>query len=668
MKVQCSNCGAPVEFRFDDSLVRVCGSCKSAIVRTDRGVETLGKMADLVPMDSPLKLFSDGKYFGRGFMLIGKAQIQHSAGGIWQEWYAKFDDGRWGWIAEHQGRFSVSFEVPDMQGLPTANAINAGTQVSVGGPQPYTVTEVGVAKYLAADGELPFRLGINESFLFADMSDGVGGFATLDYGDPDQPTPTPTMYAGQWVALAALGIAGGEAAPRDATPAAGKKLACPECNGSIDVRLPDASMRVVCPYCNQMISTENGVLALLGMLAVKAKPEIPLGTRAKFAQQPDTEFVVVGYMKRSAYVDHSWYSFDEYLLHNQSVGFQWLVCSDGHWSFVQPVDTAAITINGQRDASYQDVTFKAFAGYTMRVDEVYGEFFWRVNAGDMSSSVDSIAPPAMLSRELEGKELNTSLATYLTASQVRAATGVSVVDRAVGVAPNSPLRLPYLGWISALAFIVLTATAMVLAGRAHPHQVLEQVFSVPPGKPALPPPPVEAGFETPPVGEEAPGNAFFSEPFDVKAGENLEFTFGASLSNSWAYVVVDLYDEATGQFVSVNRELEKYSGYEDGESWSEGDDLRTLYISPIKAGNYIARIEAIHGSNTDISVFVRIRQNVFRWVNYLGFAIALLVLLGIAGLFRFFHNKKRWSNSGFYGPPGAYTAAEDQDDEDDDDE
>jgi hypothetical protein len=132
--------------------------------------------------------------------------------------------------------------------------------------------------------------------------------------------------------------------------------------------------------------------------------------------------------------------------------------------------------------------------------------------------------------------------------------------------------------------------------------------------------------------------------------------------------VVDLYDEASGQFVSVNRELEKYSGYEDGESWSEGDDLRTLYISPVKAGNYVARIEAVHGSSTDISIFVRIRQNVFRWVNYLGFAIALMLLLGIAGLFRFVHNKKRWSNSGFYGPPVAGVNTPDDDGLDDDED
>ena len=89
MKVSCPTCGAEVEFRYDDSFVRVCGHCRSAVVRTDRGVETLGKFADLVPIQSALRLFAEGRYGTTGFLLIGMAQLRHAAGGVWQEWYAK---------------------------------------------------------------------------------------------------------------------------------------------------------------------------------------------------------------------------------------------------------------------------------------------------------------------------------------------------------------------------------------------------------------------------------------------------------------------------------------------------------------------------------------------------------------------------------------------------
>lgn len=51
-----------MSFRYDDSFVRVCGSCRSAVLRTDRGVESLGKVADLAPTSSPLELFLEGRY------------------------------------------------------------------------------------------------------------------------------------------------------------------------------------------------------------------------------------------------------------------------------------------------------------------------------------------------------------------------------------------------------------------------------------------------------------------------------------------------------------------------------------------------------------------------------------------------------------------------------
>ena len=111
MKAQCPTCGADVDFRYDDSFVRICTHCRSAVVRTDRGVESLGKTADLVDLASPIKLFTEGRYRGLGFMVVGRTQLRHHQGGTWQEWYAKMDDGRWGWLAEAQGRYYLTFEV-----------------------------------------------------------------------------------------------------------------------------------------------------------------------------------------------------------------------------------------------------------------------------------------------------------------------------------------------------------------------------------------------------------------------------------------------------------------------------------------------------------------------------------------------------------------------------
>src|SRR5688572_18822984 len=174
MKTACPSCGAEVEFRYDDSFVRVCSYCRAAVARSDRGVETLGRVADLVPMDSPLRLFADGQLGSQTFILVGMAQLRHEAGGMTQEWYAKFS-GTWGWLAEAQGRYYMTFEVEGAQ-LPPLESLSPGAPVALptmlGAQRTFTVGEVSSATYVAANGELPFKLVPDGSYRFADLSDG----------------------------------------------------------------------------------------------------------------------------------------------------------------------------------------------------------------------------------------------------------------------------------------------------------------------------------------------------------------------------------------------------------------------------------------------------------------------------------------------------------------
>ena len=251
---------------------------------------------------------------------------------------------------------------------------------------------------------------------------------------------------------------------------------------------------------------------------------------------------------------------------------------------------------------------------------------------------------------------------------MRAATGIKVSDNRQGVGPIEPLKLPHLGKVAAALFVLLATMGMVFSAKAKPHTLTAQLFTIPPGKPELPPPPTEVG----PLGpEDQPGNAFFTEPFELKGGENIEVAVAVSgISNSWAYVVVDLVDDATGTFVSLDNELEYYSGYEGGESWSEGSTRKKRTISPLKGGTYVARVEAVHGMATPTSVQLTIRQNVFQAAYLLMAMGLLLILFGILALVRWRHNKQRWENSGFYGPPSEAQADDDGffDDDGDDDE
>src|SRR5262245_48875073 len=98
----CPSCVAPVSFKLGSSLVVVCEFCGSAVARTDRDLRDLGKVAALIDTQSPLRVGLEGRFEGRPFVLTGRVQIAHGAGGTWDEWYASFGGEHWGWLAEAQ--------------------------------------------------------------------------------------------------------------------------------------------------------------------------------------------------------------------------------------------------------------------------------------------------------------------------------------------------------------------------------------------------------------------------------------------------------------------------------------------------------------------------------------------------------------------------------------
>lgn len=651
MNASCPTCGALVEFRYDDSMVRVCGSCRSAVLRTDRGIETLGRMADLVPIDSPLRLFAEGRHGSASFLLVGMAQLQHAAGGLWQEWYAKLDGGRWAWVSEAQGRYYLTFEQPELP-VPPFRSLAPGAQVVLGG-RTYTVGEVGTATYASAIGEIPYRLDPKATLWFADLADGQGGFATIDYNDGSEP---PSVYLGHQVALPALALSGGEA-PAGAAPAPrqGARLACPNCGGSLELSAPDQTLRVGCPYCNHLVSVAAGNLSVIAKLSRKARPAIALGTKARFAEG---ELTVIGYLQRSSLVDGSWYAFQEYLLHAPALGFRWLVCSDGHWSYVQPIAPGAVELMPVR---YEGVAFELFLRADVRVDEVLGELYWLVQEGERVVAEDYIAPPAMLSCETSKSEQSWSLSTYLTPREVRAALGeaAATLPSPTGVGANQPYPLHGIDKVAALATAALCVVGFVRcsgADRALKHTARVTMPAgtftpaTPPGTPGARParPDAITGRAAadpagPPV--EVSANIAFTEKFRLAAGQNVEIEVGSPLANSWAYVAIDLVNEQTGGVISFDKNLEYYAGVTGGEAWSEGSRAASQVLAPVEAGEYVIRAETVHGSPRPQLLTITVRQDVFR-LRYWLFAAGFLALpFGIIAFHAFHFRKQRWENS-----------------------
>lgn len=653
MNVQCPTCGAPVEFRYDDSFVRVCDSCRAAVVRGDRGVETLGQIADLTPTASPLRLFADGRYRGEGFMLVGRAQYKHPAGGLWDEWYAKMDDGRWGWLAEAQGRFYLTFETLGAGDPPRWDEVFPGATIPLedDGPQLFTVGERGVAELIAAAGEIPFRFTPGAASAFADLADGHGRFATLDYGDPDDHDDGVAIYIGRQVTLAELGLRGGESElPARAAAAAGR-LACPNCGAPIELRAPDRTMRIVCGHCSTLLDCE-GPLAIIETLTQPPgqKGTIPLGSKGTF---DGVTYTLIGRLQREAhYPDGEVFLWEEHLLYEPSVGFRWLVEANGHWSFVTTLPPGAVQIDYHQTPTYAGTRFRVFEMTSVEVTEVWGEMYWRVRAGERVDAAEYVAPPAALSRETTNDEINWSLGVYKTTDEIRQAFGLTTtLPQTYGVAPNQPFKHRHATRafaVLALAFVGITCTRL---GTADKRVVLDTRL-------ALQAPPVES---VPPelLGTSTVPLVVFSEPFELVRHENVEVKLRIDVSDSWAFIAAFLVNEKTGAVEAFEKEVSYYTGVEGGEYWSEGSPSTTHVLPAVDPGTYLLRLEVQQPMlGLRDSVHVRIRQDVFRWRH----ALYALLAFGVPGLllalWRWSFERRRWSNSD-HAPAGLASGGDD---------
>lgn len=619
----CPSCGAPVEYAIGSSAVVVCAYCRTLVARTDRGVEDHGKAAALIDTGTPLRVGTRGRHRGNGFRITGRTQLRHQAGGVWDEWYAAFDDGRWGWLAEAQGRVYLTF--PVAADAPPVDSIEVGAPLLDG----FTVAEIGRAQIASAEGELPWDPEAGGFYAYADLTGPDQKFATIDYSEEP-----PVVYKGVETTLGELAV---ELPSGPGRRVAAEKLACSQCGAALQLVAPDQAERIYCPSCGAGHDVSTGRLEWIGALkkAKPVEPVIPLGTRGTI---DGDAYVIAGFMQRSVKFDIVYY-WTEYLLHSASKGFRWLVHSDDHWSFVTPLRPGEVTDaepgGVARAVSWKGTNYRLFQDATARVTWVIGEFYWRVEVGESVATADYIAPPEGISKEITrsgAQEIAYSHARYLEPDEVQQAFGVTGLRRPSAVGPMQPYRGPRLGkeWGLLVALLLVIA---VITGAAKPRRTLLST--------ALDPHAI-----APMEGAPANVRVVFSEPFEISGRDNVLIEASSMVSNSWVFVSGDLVNEATGALDAFELPIEYYAGVTDGERWTEGNRRRRVYLSRPAKGRYVVRAELQYPEGPPPPpVTLVVKEGVFRPTYFLLALLAISIPPGIALIRRLSFESQRWKDS-----------------------
>lgn len=623
----CPTCGAPVVFKSSASFHGVCEYCRSTLVRHGGNFDNLGRMADLVEDASPIRVGTEGSYGGVRFAVIGRIQLRYAAG-VWNEWHILFDNQRSGWLSDAGGEYVVSFLAPPGDALPAYDELRIDGRLSLAG-QEWLVTNKEDAMCVAGEGELPFAFGAGYPAPLADLrgTDESGAFASIDYSE----TP-PLFFVGRSQAFASFNFVNLREGPAAAKPAGPvKSLQCPSCGGAISLH-DKAVQSVACPACLTILDAENESLRILQKVAetLTVEPRLSLGSVGRFAGK---DWTVIGYQQRSVKPVGFYPPWEEYLLHHPTEGFRWLVDSEGHWTWVSPLTAPPRYADGQPGALLQGQEFRRYSGGTAVTRYVIGEFTWKVRLNEEWDTLDFIAPPRMLSREMSGSELAWSLGDYLPPDEVAAAFGLKTPlpePKGVGACQPNPRvdahrRICGNFWkFLGLAIVAQLVWVFLLGGRTLLDQYL--IYSPRNDEPVL-----TKTFQ-----------------LDSKA-RILAIRHDTNLDNNWLGLGMTLVDKNSGRAWTAQSEVAYWHGSDGGESWSEGDRSRELLFRDVPAGTYYFVIDPELSPEKPVDVVdqVKVIRNPAAWSN-LFLLLGFLVMFPIHSRIRqFSFEAERWADADY---------------------
>jgi ribosomal protein S27E len=432
-----------------------------------------------------------------------------------------------------------------------------------------------------------------------------------------------------------------------------RSVNCPNCGAATAVRMFGHAVNVVCQSCQSILDAANPGVTILQKFkeAVRHEPLIPLGTRGTLL---DTQYEVVGFQVRQIVVDGDAYQWREYLLFNPYREFRYLTEYAGHWNVVstlRALPAGGATPDGSAPRTFQGQTYRHFQSATAATVFVLGEFPWQIRVGDKANTADYVAPPKMLSAEINAdKEVTWSLGHYLSGADVW--KGLSLPGEppeASGVFADQPSpfgSVPGALWrIATLLVAVATVLWMVHVMTAKRKQSFSQTYVFDPNS-------VQDASLVTPIFE------LDGRPSAVRVETR------TNLDNQWMSVGYALINEDTGQAYDFAREVSYYHGTDGGESWTEGSIDDSVILPHIPPGRYFLRIEpeGDRGSRT-----VQYRVTVVRDVSTSLWFLGALVLLAVPPIVTSWRaaafEGKRWAESDH----GSTDSSGDDEGDDDDD-
>ncbi len=605
--------------------MKVCDFCKTAMYWDKESALRAGRKSMDLPESSRFKVGVGGKIKGKSFTVLGRLSYAHEKG-QWNEWFIETAGGGIQWLAEDEGELFLEKPLELKSPVPPFQELEPGMQIMLN-DKPGVIEELGEAKCLGGEGQIPFVVEIGEIYPYADGSAPDGSYSFgLEY---DTDGDHPTAFIGKILSVKDTKAQRAGFGP-DAKAA--EAIRCPGCGKPYQGPQVESTKMVVCEACGSALKLDEAETRVVG----KNKGATPPFT-LEVGHSVELEGTTYQVMGRLYYVEIDEgleYPSMEYILHEPEKGYLWLSEENGHFTISWPLHIAAamppIKTTGKKVRVGKDL-YSLFEWGKVTLRWVDGAIPWTATVGEKTRYTHLIKPPDYVDQEITGREAELFQGRYVPREEMEAACPEGVVlPPARGIYSCQPYTVP--AWMRGLGiigsvFLILNIVLLIWSIQADKSNVvlLQKIAYNQYSKEHL-----SKGFVVP------TDNCV------------LRLSGSSPLSNSWLaldFAVVDANDRVLSEFWD---EASYYTGRDSEGRWSEGSRSFSTYLKVKEAGDYRLLVHAKGGSSyrgppRKEPVTLKLESEVTIWYYFI-LPILLSIPMVLSGLIhRKLYESKRWA-------------------------
>jgi len=334
---------------------------------------------------------------------------------------------------------------------------------------------------------------------------------------------------------------------------------CPVCNTENNIDLNFRVEEYICKSCSSHINADQNISK---RIVKKPIENVVLEVGQKGILR-STEYIVISIIIRK-YGTHTFWR--EYALKDKSGNNLFLSESDGHWVLLEAIPNKKFIGRGRTLGEYNGKTYRWYETTDCNIYSAAG-FFEDTLKFSLATYKEYVNGTDMISREQSGSKIEYFKGQHISKNEIKKAFNIPNLPTYSGIGIVQPFYINIKQAINILcisAFLICLLQTYVYTSRANDIVFEQKIYF-----------------------KNVENRELISKSFTLSGGAApLEVRVYTALDNSWANVQLSLVNEKTNEITYVSKDIEKYSGFEDGESWSEGSENEIFNICGVTAGRY----------------------------------------------------------------------------------